>query len=152
MFYPKGAINRAQGLVGAVSGALYAKIRDFPTMNVASATLANPQELRAGAAVAEPAEYSDRNGRFQTPLSKVPPATGASPQQRGMVDMTDAAAQAALKRAMAMDAIADTEMQAADRINTELQATAPGTAPMIEAEAAAWLVRQTLIRNRRWGT
>jgi len=32
-------------------------------------------------------------------------------------------------------------MQAADRINTELGQAAPGTAPMIEAEAAAWLVR-----------
>src|SRR5437763_9413686 len=32
-------------------------------------------------------------------------------------------------------------VQAADRINTELAQAAPGTAPMIEAEAAAWLVR-----------
>jgi hypothetical protein len=42
---------------------------------------------------------------------------------------------------VALDAIADTEMQAAAQINSELQAAAPGTAPMIEAEAAAWLVR-----------
>ena len=55
--------------------------------------------------------------------------------------MNDAAAQAATERAIAIDAIADTEMQAADRINTELAQAAPGTAPMIEAEAAAWLVR-----------
>jgi hypothetical protein len=55
--------------------------------------------------------------------------------------MTDAAAQDAMKRSLAIDAIADTEMQAADWINEELQQTAPGTAPMIEAEAAAWLVR-----------
>jgi hypothetical protein len=32
-------------------------------------------------------------------------------------------------------------MQAADRINAELAQAAPGTAPMIEAEATAWLVR-----------
>jgi hypothetical protein len=42
---------------------------------------------------------------------------------------------------VALDGIADTEMTAADQINQELQAAAPGTAPMIEAEAAAWLVR-----------
>ena len=42
---------------------------------------------------------------------------------------------------MAIDAIADIEMQAADRITQELEQAAPGTAPMIEAEAAAWLVR-----------
>jgi hypothetical protein len=55
--------------------------------------------------------------------------------------MNDAAAQDAMKRAIEIDAIADTEMQAASQINTQLAQAAPGTAPMVEAEAAAWLVR-----------
>jgi hypothetical protein len=75
-------------------------------------------------------------------LYQTVPVTGnASPQTRDLIDMSDAAAQAAMKRSLAIDAIADTEMQAADRINQELQQAAPGTAPMVEAEAAAWLVR-----------
>jgi len=79
--------------------------------------------------------------QFQNLYRPVPPATDAAPEQRDMIDMTDAAAQDAFKRSVALDGIADTEMQAADQINQELQAAAPGTAPMIEAEAAAWLVR-----------
>ncbi len=55
--------------------------------------------------------------------------------------MTDAAAQAAMKRAIAIDEIAELEMQAADRITQEVQAAAPGSAPILEAGAAAWLVR-----------
>ena len=55
--------------------------------------------------------------------------------------MSDAAAQDAMKRAIAIDAIADAEMQAANQINNQLAQAAPGTAPMVEAEAAAWLVR-----------
>src|SRR5262245_14997722 len=55
--------------------------------------------------------------------------------------MTDAAAQAAMKRAIAIDEMADLELEASDRILQEVQAAAPGSAPIIEAGAAAWLVR-----------
>jgi hypothetical protein len=58
-----------------------------------------------------------------------------------MVDMTDAAAQAAMKRAIEIDALADLELQAADQINQSVQTAAPGSAPIIEAQADAWLVR-----------
>ena len=58
-----------------------------------------------------------------------------------MVDMTDAAAQAAMKRAIEIDALADLELQAADQINQSIQTAAPGSAPIIEAQADAWLVR-----------
>ena len=78
---------------------------------------------------------------YQTVYQSVPVPQNASPQTRDLIDMSDAAAQAAMKRAIAIDAIADTEMQAANRSITELAQAAPGTAPMVEAEAAAWLVR-----------
>jgi hypothetical protein len=55
--------------------------------------------------------------------------------------MSDAVAQAAMKRAIAFDAIADQELRAAERMLQELQSAAPGTASMIGAQAAAWLVR-----------
>ena len=53
----------------------------------------------------------------------------------------DAVAEAAMKRAIEIDAIADVELQAADRILQEIQSAAPGSAPILEAGAAAWLVR-----------
>jgi len=62
---------------------------------------------------------------YQTLYQTVPVPQNASPQTRDLIDMSDAAAQAAMKRAIAIDAIADTEMQAADRINTELGQAAP---------------------------
>ena len=42
--YPQPAINRAQGLVGLIQ-ALYNQIQATSRVNVASATLANPQQL-----------------------------------------------------------------------------------------------------------
>ncbi|HEX5421942.1 MAG TPA: hypothetical protein VFW94_00210, partial [Candidatus Acidoferrales bacterium] len=65
----------------------------------------------------------------------------ASPQTRNLVDMTDAAAQAAMKRAIEIDALADLELQAANQINQSVETAAPGSAPIIEAQADAWLVR-----------
>ena len=58
-----------------------------------------------------------------------------------MIDSSDAVAQAAMKRSIAIDAIADQELAAADQMMSVLQTTAPGTAEMIGAQAGAWLVR-----------
>ena len=69
------------------------------------------------------------------------PATDAPQTVRDLVDMTDAEAQAALKKAVELDALADIEIAAANQINQQLQNATPGSAPILEAEAAAWLVR-----------
>jgi len=138
--YPQAAINRAQGLVGAVR-VLYTQIQAVSQMNIASATLANPKQLEQLLLSRNPTNVPNVTANYQALYQTVPLPQAASPETRDLVDMNDAAAQAAMKRAIAIDAIADAEMQAADRINTELGQAAPGTAPMIEAEAAAWLVR-----------
>jgi hypothetical protein len=138
--YPQDAINRARGLVGAVQ-ALYVQISAISRVNVASATLPQAQQLEQLLLSRNPLNVPAITTNFQALYQPVPVAKDAAPEMRNLIDMTDAVAQEAMKRSIAIDAIADTEMQAADRINTELQQAAPGTAPMVEAEAAAWLVR-----------
>jgi hypothetical protein len=138
--YPPDAIIRARGLVGVVQG-LYTQIQATSHLNVASATLANPQQLEQLLLSRNPENVPNVTANYQTIYQAVPPPQNASPQTRDLIDMSDAAAQDAMKRAIAIDAIADTETQAADQINSQLAQAAPGTAPMIEAEAAAWLVR-----------
>jgi hypothetical protein len=138
--YPKAAIGRAQGLVGVIQG-LYTQIQAVSRMNVASATLASPRQLEQLLLSRNPMNVPGVTANYQTLYQTVPVPQNASPQTRDLIDMSDAVAQDAMKRAIAIDAIADTEMQAADRINSELAQAAPGTAPMVEAEAAAWLVR-----------
>jgi hypothetical protein len=78
---------------------------------------------------------------FSAVYTPLPSATDAHPFQRDLIDSQDAAAQAAMKRSIAIDAIADQELQAAEQIMSALQGTAPGTAEMIGAQAGAWLVR-----------
>ena len=65
----------------------------------------------------------------------------ASSAVRTITDMTDAQAQDAMKRAIEIDALADAELQEADQMGQQITAAAPGSAPILEAEADVWVVR-----------
>jgi hypothetical protein len=140
VIYPQDAINRARALVSSLA-TLYSQILSISHVNVASATLALPQQLEQMLLSRDPLNVPAITTNYQALYETVPTSSDAAPEMRNLIDMTDAVAQEAMKRSIAIDAIADTEMQAADRINSELEQAAPGTAPMVEAEAAAWLAR-----------
>jgi hypothetical protein len=65
----------------------------------------------------------------------------AFPAVRNMTDLTDAQAQDAMKRAIEIDALADAELNEADQMGQQISAAAPGSAPILEAEADIWVVR-----------
>ena len=138
--YPLDAINRARGVVGAVQG-FYNVIRGLVNLNVASATLANPQQLEAILLSRNAGNIGQVTNRFATVYQAIPPSTDAPPAVRDLIDMTDATAQAAFKKAIAIDAAADQLMNASDQLAAELAVASPGTAPMIEAQSAAMLVK-----------
>jgi hypothetical protein len=108
---------------------------------VASATLANPRQLEAVLLSRNAGNIGQVPNRFTTVYQPIPPATDAPAPMRDLIDMTDATAQAALKKAIAIDAAADQLMDASDQLAAELAVAAPGTAPMIEAQSAAMLVK-----------
>jgi len=138
--WPQNLINQAKAVVGSIQG-IFNQIRGLRQIPVASATLPSTQQLEQTLLSGNSGLINSVDSEYASVYSAVPPATDASPQVRDLIDMTDATAQAAMKRAIAIDAIADLEVQASDRIIQEVQAAAPGTAPIIEAGAAAWLVR-----------
>lgn len=138
--YPQAAINRARGVVGAVQG-IYNAIRGLVNLNVASATLANPQQLESIILSRNPGSVGQVSGRFTAVYQANPPPTDAPPAVRDLIDMTDATAQGAMKKSIAIDAAADELMDASDQLASGLGQAAPGTAPMIEAQSAAMLVK-----------
>ena len=140
VIWPQQAIARALGMAAQIQG-FYAQIRAIFQIPIASATLANPRQLEnillsrnAGLIPNTTAGYAAVYGVVPTPQNAPPPV-------RDMIDMTDAAAQDAMERAIAIDAIADQELAAADQINTNIQSATPGSAPLIEVQADTWLVR-----------
>lgn len=138
--YPPAAINRAIGVVGVVQG-IYNVIGGLVNLNVASATLANPQQLEGVILSRNPGIIGQVSGTYANVYQTLPPPTDAPPAVRDMIDMTDATAEAAMKKAIAIDAAADQLMNAADDLSSQLGEAAPGTAPMIEAESSAMLVK-----------
>lgn len=138
--WPTSAITQAQALVGSQQS-LFTRIQTLLHIPVNSATQPNPQQLEAILLSRNPSQIGQTSTNYTALYGPVPTTTDASPQVRDLVDMTDAAAQDAMKRAIQIDALSDLEIQAATQINQSIQTAAPGSAPIIEAQADAWLVR-----------
>lgn len=138
--WPQSLITQAQTLVGNIQG-ISTQIQSVIHTSVASATLPAPQQLEQNLLSADSTQISQTGAAYTAVYGSVPDATAAPSDVRNRIDMTDAAAQAAMKRAIEIDQLADLEIQAANQINQSIQSAAPGSAPIIEAQADAWLVR-----------
>ena len=140
VIYPATAIANAKGLVTQVQGQLR-QVGQLYQLPINSATLPSPQQLEQAVLSHNPQAFGQITQKYGAVYGAVMPATDAPQTVRDLVDMTDAEAQAALKKAVELDALADIEIAAANQINQQLQNATPGSAPILEAEAAAWLVR-----------
>lgn len=138
--WPQALINQARSLVGALQGN-FNQIQNLMRIPVSSATLPASQRLEQILLSRNPNQISQTTGAYTALYGPVPLPTSASPPLLNIVDTTDAAAQAAMKRAIEIDALADLELQAANQLNQSIQSAAPGSAPIIEAQADAWLIR-----------
>jgi hypothetical protein len=138
--WPQNLIAQAQALVGSLQGT-YTQIQTVIQIPVNSATLPATQQLEQNLLSGNSGQIGQTSQNFVAVYGAVPAANVAPADVRNEVDMTDAAAQAAMKRAIEIDQLADLEIQAANQINQSIQTAAPGSAPIIEAQADAWLVR-----------
>ena len=138
--WPQALMNQARALVGNLQG-IFNQIQALNQIQVDSATLPMSQQLEQNLLSRNPMQIAQTTSAYTALYGTVPTPTDASPQVRDLVDMTDAAAQAAMKRAIEIDSLADLEVQAAGQINQSIQNAAPGSAPIIEAQADAWLIR-----------
>lgn len=138
--FPVAAINHARGLAGQFQGQ-FVQMRQIFQVPVASATLASPQRLERTLLSRDPSLVPQITNNYEALYGVVMPSTDASQTVRDLVDMTDAEAQAAMKKAVEIDGLADLELQAAEQINQQLQTAAPGSAAILEAQTSAWLVR-----------
>ena len=138
--YPASAITSARNLATQMQGQLRQMTQLYRTP-VNSATLPGPQQLEQMLLSHNPQAIAQIGQNYSAVYGPVMPATDAPQPVRDVVDMTDAEAQAALKKAVELDALADVEVAAADQMNQQIQNAAPGSVPILEAEAAAWVVR-----------
>lgn len=140
VIYPLGPINQARRLAVQFQNE-FVQMRQVSQLNVQSATLPVPLGLEQKLLSRNPAAIPQISANYSSVYGKVMPTTDAPAEIRNLVDATDAEAQAAMKKSVQIDALADLELQASEQINQELQTAAPGSAPILEAQIAAWLVR-----------
>src|SRR5260370_489777 len=138
--FPVPAISQARGLAVQFQGQ-FAQMRQLFQLPIASATLRTPQLLEQSLLSRNPGAMPQITSNYSALYGTVMAPANVPQPLRDLVDMTDAEAQAAMKKAVEIDALADLELQAAEQINQQLQSAAPGSATILEAETAAWLVR-----------
>ncbi len=138
--FPMAAINQARNMALQFEGQ-FVQMRQLFQLPVASATLPMPQMLEQSLLSGNPSAMPQITSNYYSLYGTVMLPANAPQSVRNMVDMADAEAQAAMKKAVEIDALANLELQAAEQINQQLQTTAPGTSTILEAETAAWLVR-----------
>jgi len=138
--WPQQLIAEAKALVGQLQG-VFTEIRSVTSIPVASATLPTTEQLESNLLSANANQVAGTSQDYTAVYGPVPNQTSAPPVIRNEIDMSDAVAEDAMKRAIEIDNLANLELQAAGQINQSIQTAAPGSAPIIEAQADAWLVR-----------
>jgi hypothetical protein len=140
VLYPAALITQTRTLLGGLWTSMHG-FSGFLNSPLHSATLPNPSRLEAVLLSRDATKVATLGNQFQTLYGSTPALNTASPQDRETIDLSDAVAQDAMKRSVVYDQMADAELQAADQMQQAINSAAPGTAPMIEASAAAWLVK-----------
>ena len=138
--YPIAAINQARNSVTQFENQ-FSQVTNLFKGNVSSATLPQSQNLESILLSRNVGSLSTVSPQFQNVYGVVMAQNAASLQIRNMTDMTDAQAQDAMKRAIQIDALADAELAEADKMGQQISTAAPGSAPILEAEADVWVVR-----------
>ena len=140
VLYPIAAIDSARQMATNFSNS-FLIFRQLASMNIASAQLPYPQQLERQMLSADPNDIGTIGNAYQNVFSPLPPRTAVPQNIAYQIDMGDAQAQDALKKAIELDAFAQREMEVAQKLNQQIAASAPGTAPMLDAEAGAWVVQ-----------
>jgi hypothetical protein len=140
VMYPLAAINQAKSSVVQFENQ-FNNVSGMFRVNVASATLPQSQNLESLLLSRNAGNVPVLSGQFQNVYGVVMAQNAASPEVRTMTDMTDAQAQDAMKRAIEIDALSDAELSEANQMGQQISQAAPGSAPILEAEADVWVVR-----------
>ncbi len=138
--WPAHAIDDAKRLV-TQSQAQFSQMTSLTHLKIASASLPLPKSFEAALLSRDPVNVAGLGAQYQSVYGTPIALQSASPELRNASDMADAEAQAAMKKAIELDAVADLQLKAAEQINQRLQAAAPGTAEMLQTEVATWQLR-----------
>ena len=135
--YPTPAIQQALSFAKSLASVMTAAQNLFRTP-VNSATLPQTIALEQQLLSANSGNVGSIQSNYTSVYGALPASTAIPADSRIAMDMTDAQAQAAMKKAIALDAIANREEQLSQQMMQQLSSSAPGSGSLISAQAAAW--------------
>ena len=103
VIWPQEAINRARALVGTVTG-MVSQLRSLIHIDIQSATLPQPVRLERTLLSANPDSVGQVAGEYAAVYQSVPVPADAPLERRHLIDINDAIAMGAMKRAIQIDA------------------------------------------------
>lgn len=138
--YSQSAILQAKSFAASLANPLQQMNQTF-SMSYSSAQLPAPLQLEQQLLSRDPNQIANIGASFHQVYGVLPDTTQAPQNVLNAIDITDAEAEDGLKKAIQLDALAQQEQEVAQQLQQQIQQAAPGSAPILEAEAAAWVVR-----------
>lgn len=138
--YSQSAILQAKNMVTSLTNPMQQMNQIF-SMNYSSAQLPAPQQLEQQLLSRDPSQIANVEVSFHEVFGNLPANTQAPQNVLNAIDITDAEAEDGFKKAIQLDALAQQELEVAQQLQQQIEQAAPGSAPILEAEAAAWVVR-----------
>jgi hypothetical protein len=137
VLWPVAAINQTRASVAQVRAQFGGLARQVQSLSTNSATLANPAQLESLLRSQQTGSLGQISGAYVNVYQPVPQANNASPGARNVMDVDDAFASGALKAAVISDQSSQQMQGVADSLEQQTAAAAPGSAPLLSAQALA---------------
>lgn len=146
--WPVALINQARAMVTQMIGQFRGLMQSIFSINLKSATLANPIALETVMRNHQTNDFASLTSSFGNTYGNLPTATVANPADRTMMDMDDALAMGNLKTLKASDSAGDLTLQAADSIEDAASQAAPGSAPFLTATAVVASIQSQALTQK----
>jgi hypothetical protein len=138
--YPMAAILQAQQLAGSFLRTSQ-QVQSIQSMPRSSAQTLNSQQLEQTTLSGDPNQVGNVSPLYIQVYGPLPATAAASQQTINVIDMNDAEAQDALKKAIQLDAMAAVQIQVSQSILQQLQTAPPGSASILTAQTSAWVLQ-----------
>lgn len=135
LVWPLNEINQAKAFVSGTINHYKGLLAQIRSIQVESATLVNPSHLENAFRSSAQVALANIQPTYTKVYSPIPTDANAHPLDRNMMDMDDAAAVASLKSTSISDQNTDQMLDLADVIELRAGGSAPGSAPIISAQA-----------------
>lgn len=139
--YPTSSISSNQALASALDSAMSSNKSLFSTQ-YSSSSLAPTSNLESVELSSNPNAVQNLGTAYQQVYGSLPVQGKGAPQDTvTAIDMGDAQAQDALKKSIILDSLSAREMELSQQIMTQLKTASPGSAAMLNAQAAALVLQ-----------